>query len=229
MGECGVACAKYLVFVFNLLFALTGIAIITVGAYIQSAYHHYANFVGENFWSAPILLMVVGGVVFVIAFLGCCGAVRESSCMVLTFSVCLIVIFLFEIGIGIAGYSKHDHLREILEKGFNHTLSDYKSNEEAWKLVQSELECCGVQGPKDWQTVNTTIPKSCCASLPVSQSECTLDYAFKDGCMEKLYNILDKKSVILGAVGIGIALIQILGLGYACCLYRAFRRNYETV
>lgn len=83
--------------------------------------------------------MVVGGVVFVIAFLGCCGAVRESSCMVLTFSICLILIFLFEIGIGIAGYSKHDHLPDILEEGFNHTLKEYKSNEEAWKIIQTEV------------------------------------------------------------------------------------------
>lgn len=76
---------------------------------------------------------------FVIAFLGCCGAVRESSCMVLTFSICLILIFLFEIGIGIAGYSKHDHLPDILEEGFNHTLKEYKSNEEAWKIIQTEV------------------------------------------------------------------------------------------
>lgn len=31
-----------------ILFKLTGVAIITVGAYIQSAYHHYANFVGKS-------------------------------------------------------------------------------------------------------------------------------------------------------------------------------------
>lgn len=41
----------------------------------------------KTIWSAPTLLMVVGGIVFVIAFLGCCGAVRESSCMVLSVSI----------------------------------------------------------------------------------------------------------------------------------------------
>jgi hypothetical protein len=28
--------------------------------------------------------MIVGGVVFVVAFFGCCGAAKESSCMILT-------------------------------------------------------------------------------------------------------------------------------------------------
>lgn len=36
--------------------------------------------------------MVVGIVVFVIAFFGCCGAVKENSCMVLTVSIKLNII-----------------------------------------------------------------------------------------------------------------------------------------
>lgn len=137
MVDCGVTCAKYSVFLFNLLFAvsscklylhmctdtkyqfwflywqfdyvqqLTGIAILTVGAVIFTAYHHYQNFLGkpqipfdqfqkistfecpntgDEIWSAPTVFMIIGGIVFLIAFLGCCGAIKESSCMVLTVS-----------------------------------------------------------------------------------------------------------------------------------------------
>lgn len=100
---------------------------------------HFSLYLGSSFWSAPILMIVIGAVAFVIAFVGCCGAVKESSCMVLTFSVFLVIIFLCEIGIGIAGYIKHGQLDEILEKGFNKTMEEYNHNEEAWKLVQSEV------------------------------------------------------------------------------------------
>lgn len=89
---------------------LTGLSILTVGAFIESTYHHYGDFVGEcvrntqlmvdylthitykrthigsYVWSAPIMLIVVGALVFIIAFVGCCGAVKESSCMVLSVS-----------------------------------------------------------------------------------------------------------------------------------------------
>lgn len=82
---------------------------------------------------------MVGALAFLIAFVGCCGAVKESSCMVLTFSVFLVVIFLCEIGIGIAGYIKHGQLNAILEKGFNQTMIDYEENVDAWKLIQSEV------------------------------------------------------------------------------------------
>jgi CD63 antigen len=34
--------------------------------------------------ASPIALIVVGSIVFVVAFYGCCGAIRESHCMVVT-------------------------------------------------------------------------------------------------------------------------------------------------
>lgn len=68
---------------------LTGLIVFTVGAVILARYYHYYNFVGEAYWSAPLVLIVVGAVVFIIAFFGCCGAIKESSCMILTVSATL--------------------------------------------------------------------------------------------------------------------------------------------
>lgn len=79
---------------------------------------------------------------FVIGFLGCCGAIKENSCMILTFSILIVIIFLMEIGIGIAGYIKHGELEGILSKEFNKTLEHYSERPEyqdAWKLIQTEV------------------------------------------------------------------------------------------
>ncbi|KAG7227681.1 hypothetical protein INR49_029442 [Caranx melampygus] len=43
------------------------------------------------------VLMAVGGVLLVIGFLGCCGAIRESKCMLLTFFSIVLIIFLIEV------------------------------------------------------------------------------------------------------------------------------------
>lgn len=53
-----------------------------------SAMHFNKYFIGDELWSAPVVLIVIGAIVFIIAFLGCCGAIKESSCMVLTVSIC---------------------------------------------------------------------------------------------------------------------------------------------
>jgi CD63 antigen len=87
--------------------------------------------------------MIVGSMIFIISFLGCCGALRESSCLILTFSVFLMLVFITEIGIGVAGYIKHAELPGILERHFNRTLEDYTTSieaQQAWSLVQGELQ-----------------------------------------------------------------------------------------
>lgn len=93
------------------------------------------------------------------------------------------------------------------------------------------MVCCGVNGPNDWKNVfhNTTIPKSCCKEFEINVQTCSKVNAFNEGCMPKLFNLLNHKALILAGVGIGIALTQLIGVIFACCLSTAFRRNYETV
>ena len=57
-----------------------------------------------QFFNTPVLLVVVGCIIFFVTFFGCCGAIKENHCMTITFSVLLAFIFLLELGAGIAAY-----------------------------------------------------------------------------------------------------------------------------
>eukprot|EP00099_Drosophila_melanogaster_P014824 NP_523612.3 tetraspanin 39D [Drosophila melanogaster] len=235
MASGGLTCVKYLTFFCNLLFALTGLLIFLVGGMVQLNYAHYSNFVSDHVWTAPIILMIVGAAVAVICFLGCCGALKESSCMILSFALLAVVIFLFEIGLGLAGYVKHTGLHQIMESQFNSTMQHYKERadyRDAWTLLQTELDCCGINGPNDWETVyrNSTLPAACCSVINLSEAkECTNTHATQHGCLQKLLEILDSKTLILASVVLGVAGIQMLTILFACCLYRSFRRSYDHV
>ena len=98
---------------FNVLFLslflqLTGLILITTGGVIQGVYSQYLDFLGSKVLNAPVLLIAVGCLIFVITFFGCCGAIKESHCMTLTFAVLLAVIFIIEVGCGIGAYSARD-------------------------------------------------------------------------------------------------------------------------
>lgn len=91
---------------------------------------------------SPVLLVVVGAVVFIISFFGCCGAIKKSPCMIGTFFFLLVVVFIMEIGIGVTAYWKSEHLEEILDKGFKSTLDTYETSfdsKHAWDLIQGEV------------------------------------------------------------------------------------------
>lgn len=65
---------------------MSGSAVIVVGAVIEAKYGSYLNFM-RSYLSAPTLLIGVGVLVFSVGFFGCCGAIKENHCMVVTVSV----------------------------------------------------------------------------------------------------------------------------------------------
>ncbi|XP_023289851.1 CD63 antigen isoform X2 [Orussus abietinus] len=232
----GMACVKYLLFLFNLIFAITGIVFMSVGAIILVMYQGYSNFVDNWFFAAPVLMIVVGIIVFLVSFFGCCGAVKENHCMIITFSVLLLLIFALELGAGISGYMMRGEVGTMLQRRMNATMPEYSTNMEvrhSWNIVQHDLICCGMRGPEDWADngfSSNSLPDTCCPEI-TSPNSCTTNSVgfYHEGCIDKMKFAIEHNGVIIGGVVIGIALIQLIGVIFACCLARSIRREYETV
>uniref|UniRef100_A0AAY5KGN7 Tetraspanin n=1 Tax=Esox lucius TaxID=8010 RepID=A0AAY5KGN7_ESOLU len=86
--EGGMKCVKYLLFFFNFIFWLCGLAMIVVGVLVQVAINNTIVINNVSASSVPIVIIVVGVIVFFIAFFGCCGAWKESYCMVTMLKCC---------------------------------------------------------------------------------------------------------------------------------------------
>lgn len=74
------------------------------------------------------------------------------------------------------------------------------------------MDCCGTYGPKDWEPIfpNKTMPASCCPVIMLNEAEvCTLDQATSEGCLNKLLQLLDSKTLVLAGVVLGVAGIQV--------------------
>lgn len=70
----------------NLTLQLTGILLIVVGTTIYAIHYDYKDFLQERYLTPASLLVALGIITFCIAFFGCCGAVRESTCMIMVVS-----------------------------------------------------------------------------------------------------------------------------------------------
>ncbi|XP_076651513.1 CD63 antigen [Halictus rubicundus] len=232
----GMTCIKYLTFLFNLIFAITGIVFIAVGTVILVVYKGYNNFMDSWFFAAPVFMIVVGAVVFFISFFGCCGAVKENHCMIITFSVLLLLIFVLELVAGISGYMMQREVRQMVENRMNSTMKEYSSDAnigKSWDIMQHDLQCCGMTGPADWASAgfsSNILPNSCCKEI-LKGDKCDTNtiHKYEDGCMHNLQAAIEHNALILGSVGIGIAIIQVIGVIFACCLARSIRREYQTV
>ncbi|XP_041052075.1 CD9 antigen-like [Carcharodon carcharias] len=114
----GMRCMKYLLFTFNLFFWLTGTAVFSLGLWLRFDSETTTIFSGDHcptsFYIGVYTLIATGALMMLVGFLGCCGAVHESQCLLGAFFVCLLVIFAAEITAGVWGFlNKHEILQEM--------------------------------------------------------------------------------------------------------------------
>ncbi|XP_003223232.1 CD63 antigen [Anolis carolinensis] len=234
--EGGMKCVKFLVFFFNFIFWLCGIALIALGVYVQIELNKTLQTTGSISSSgASIIILSVGVIVFFISFFGCCGAIKENYCMVTTFAVLLTLIFLVEIAAAIAGYVFKDKVRTVIDTEIRAEMNQYNNSDIAKGLddVQRTYRCCGASNYSDWFHVKgfepQRVPRSCCKN----DTDCTRNptdaNVYTEGCVSKIEAWMKKHFIIVAGVALGIAFFELLGIIFACCLMKGIRSGYEVM
>nr|CAD7268691.1 unnamed protein product [Timema shepardi] len=104
---------------------LAGIALLTLGALIQATITEVTDFMAGKFSVPSIALIIVGSIVFIVAFYGCCGAIRESSCMVTTYVIFLMVILVIEIAIAAVAFIYKDDFEDVFTDAVTKAVNNY--------------------------------------------------------------------------------------------------------
>jgi len=217
----------------NFVFVVVGAALIGLGAYIQVGAKQYLDFLSDNYLNTPIFIMIVGGVIFIVAFFGCCGAYKESSCMIYTYAVLLSVILICEIGAGIAAFALKGDLKNVIETKMVDGMKNYGKEghdgvTNAWDLLQTDLACCGSHNYTDWAIVMpNAVPDSCCKedTKGCGSAPDYVDHINQKGCLVQFEDKFVGNIGIVGGVAVGVALAQVLAVAFACCLARGIRKG----
>ncbi|KAJ8412230.1 hypothetical protein AAFF_G00144970 [Aldrovandia affinis] len=236
--EGGTKCIKYLLFFFNFLFWVCGLALIVLGVLAQMALNNTLVIQDASGSAVPIVLIAVGVVIFFIAFFGCCGAWKENYCMVTTFSLLLSLIVIVEIGAAIAGYVYRGKLNEIVDESLKDMVSKYNTSSDVKKTVdnmQQELKCCGVNSSDDWANYRpdgTSVPDSCCKTDTTGCGNNNMhdsDKVYQTGCLPAVEDLLKKNMLLVIVAAVVIAVLQVTGILFACLLMRGIRSGYEVM
>jgi len=108
----------------------------------------------EGYSHVIYFLMAVAFIMTVMGFLGCCGALQESQCMLATFFSLVLVLFVGQVATGVWLHQHQEHFKGVVEKSAAQSIQhDYSISElktKAFDVIQKELQCCGATGPQDW-------------------------------------------------------------------------------
>ncbi|XP_047631883.1 tetraspanin-18 isoform X1 [Phacochoerus africanus] len=233
-GDC-LSCMKYLMFVFNFFIFLGGACLLGVGIWVMVDPTGFREIVAANplLITGAYILLAMGGLLFLLGFLGCCGAVRENKCLLLFFFLFILIIFLAELSAAILAFIFRENLtREFFTKELT---KHYQGNNDTdvfsatWNSVMITFGCCGVNGPEDFKFASVfrlltldsdEVPEACCRREPqsrdgvlLSREECLLGrelFLNKQGCYTVILNAFETYVYLAGALAIGVLAIESL-------------------
>uniref|UniRef100_A0A674CGE6 Tetraspanin n=1 Tax=Salmo trutta TaxID=8032 RepID=A0A674CGE6_SALTR len=227
-------CVKYFLFGFNIIFWLLGAAFLGIGLWAwteKGVLSNMASITDLGGFDPVWLFIVVGGVMFILGFAGCIGALRENTLLLKFFSVFLGLIFFLELTAGILTFVFKDWIKDQLNFFINNNVKAYRDDIDLQNLIdftQEYWSCCGAHGPNDWNLniyFNCTefnpsrercgVPFSCCNYIINLRLNSELDqqkYIHTKGCVGQFERWLQDNLIIVAGVFVGIALLQIFGI-----------------
>lgn len=146
------SCTKYLIFLLNFMFWLFGGLLIGVGLYSFLDKFKATGLIKVDTYydvllNISIVLLLAGVIVFIVSFCGCLGeslnlgrvcttnlhkhlsspflpgALRENTCLLKFYSLCLLIFFLAEMAIAIIAFIFPHTMNSVLEDSFTERVS----------------------------------------------------------------------------------------------------------
>lgn len=149
---------KYIMFLFNALILVAGCALVGFGIYTrtnQSNVTKFSSILGSDNGLLPtvtITVIVAGSIIIFLSFMGCCGAIKEVKCMLVTFFILLMLIFISFLVGGILFYAFRYKIEDItltqlrIQLNTSYGRTGEEAVTEAWDYMQTIFHCCGVSG-----------------------------------------------------------------------------------
>ncbi|XP_048727431.1 CD9 antigen-like isoform X2 [Ostrea edulis] len=258
MAGCCNTIARGLLILFNIIFWLSGAALLGVGIWfkVDKNINSYFDVVDVDtqdpyFDYAVYVLIGFGAFVFLVGFCGCCGAIRESKCLLGFYVFFLMLIIGGEIAAAVLGYIYKDKVETEVNDLLKQTMNMYKVKKNmrnAWDFVQIELNCCGAESPDTWKNLSipyngedVPFPSTCCvlkdkekaiddleSALPMNSTACfgkEDGYFHSKGCVDGLKDLIAKYNWIIFGVAIGIAALEVVGIIFAICVCREINKD----
>jgi len=243
---------QFILFLTNFLVFVLGVVVLGFGAYVLITGNDLVSLIDVTdadsikiYGSAAILLIVIACAVVLVTFFGCCGAWKVNRCMLGTYFVMILALFIcILVGAVIAYTQDLEFVKGALEetqKKYGHDGTDETIITDAWDSFQEDFDCCGVSNRTDWAdsgaifkdkdgNIQDTykVPLSCCANVVEEElTKCLTtsdndgpENSFFTGCWTKFQDdvIEANKDYILYS-GIAIIVIMFLNMlsAFAMC------------
>ncbi|KAL5007889.1 hypothetical protein ScPMuIL_016695 [Solemya velum] len=189
MHSCSESAAKCLLVFFNLIFMVSGAAVLGIGIWVRvdPDVVHMQNLIeldtdDKYLTLGSWVLIGFGAMVLLVGVFGCVGGLTRNRCFLGLYIFFLLLIFGGEIAGGSLAAVFNSKIDGKLKETLGNTFKDYepfKPNSlvvQGWDWVQEWLTCCASNDFRDYKNITFTttmfVPNSCCKSVGQNLTEC---------------------------------------------------------
>ncbi|NXC21176.1 TSN1 protein, partial [Corythaeola cristata] len=240
---------KVVMIIFNLAIFLGGGALLGVGIWVTVDNQSFVDIFGAL--SSSVLqvvnvgyfLIVIGAILVVIGFLGCCGAQKDSKCLLITFFSVVLIIFIAEVAAAVVALVYTGLAETLLLTTVGPLLKQKYGADTSftyiWNVTMNEVHCCGLNNYTDftdspWYNTYQTYPAPCCNDLQPCNATLAEQSNFggslpracphlcgclRQGCFRQILNEIRTHAGVVGGVAAGIAALEIAAMAVSMYLY----------
>ncbi|XP_028443501.1 tetraspanin-1 isoform X1 [Perca flavescens] len=226
---------KLMMVLFNLLIFLGGLTLLAMGIWVSVDGSSFLRLLGPfsgqgvQLVNVGFFCIAIGAVLVLLGFLGCCGAHKESKCLLLTFFSIVLIIFIAEVAAGVVALAYSSFAEGIVRAWATPALQkDYGSDPvvtKIWNATMTEMKCCGFTNYTDFvgsqfeKENGGSLPPICCwtNSSPCSPQEAKRSAV--EGCFRHILEMVQKHANIVGGIAAGIGVFEIAALIVSMYLY----------
>nr|KAG5689455.1 hypothetical protein BaRGS_026016 [Batillaria attramentaria] len=184
-------------------------------------------------------LMAVGIVLFCISFCACCGATCDLRVLLIVFVILMALLVIVQGVIGGLFLKKdsvlHDKIKETAGKKIQEDYDPKGQDMFSFgiNVLNYMLECCGIGGPSDFgKTPSTCCKKDIIDANDTTSAKCvdpTLskipeELLNKEGCYDRLQNVVQDHLTIAAVVLAMLLLLQVLEIFFAIAVIKSVGR-----
>ncbi|XP_065896749.1 tetraspanin-14-like [Dysidea avara] len=249
--------AKFFLFVVNVLIWILGCVLLAAGIIAELQKEDYGDVSSSVLASPAIICIIIGSILFLLGILGSVGALVELYYVLMIYVLLLGIILLVEIGIAAFIFIRSDKTEDIVRENMEELIIKYRDDPDLQNLIDSIqsdlLECCGVDGPNDWELnpyfncsspslQSCSVPFSCClpGNSSVVNTQCGDDVLlpqnsgtrdqliYTEGCYDQFEDVIRNLLPVLSGVLIGIIAMEFMSIFLAIGLIVDIRQERKA-
>ncbi|XP_022113194.1 leukocyte surface antigen CD53 [Pieris rapae] len=205
---------KYVLLIANFIFTLAGLTLFGLGIAALVNTSDLSGVATTPLNAIAISIIVLGAIVFLVAFFGCCGSMKENRCLLITYALCLLLLAGAKIFLVVLMFKNVDNIGDLVDDWITKAFYNIEGRDTI-HAIENTFLCCGTTGPNSYIGILQALPPSCC---PYDASQQCVSSNAYGGCINIVTDFLVKYSDVFGGVLASVLAVEFVAILFAVML-----------